>query len=187
MFMKKYLGSQMTVYAAFVLPVFILGPIVFAVIILDTGVSAYSVMISLMCLFATVISVIYLKQVSNQLYSWGTFTDKEVRVKSLFSKEYTIMYSKCCGVGIASYVHGVLNSGIGTEIYFIYLSYDCLPARFKNNINLWKPSKDRIKVKFDPKLYDYLLTVLSKKQVYSLQRDYDMMLEKEKEKKKQGR
>ena len=84
-----------------------------------------------------------------------------------------MVYEKCSGCGIGLYTHGILNSKAGTRMYFIYLSYDMFDERFREDINLWKPSQTRIKVQFDVKLYDYLLTVLPKKQSRMLLRDYE--------------
>jgi len=61
------------------------------------------------------------------------------------------------------------------EIYFMFLSYDLFDESFRWNMNLWKSSQTRIKVQFNKKLYDYLLTVLPKDLSQMLRRDYEML------------
>ena len=87
-------------------------------------------------------------------------------------KKNTIIYSKCKGCGIGFYTHGVLNSNIGTRRYFIFMSYDVFDETYRSNINLWKPSDTRIKVKYSKELYDYLVSVLPENKAKRLLSDY---------------
>ena len=129
---------------------------------------------SLIAAILPIIWAIYLKGISPQLYTWGIFGNNEVRIKTVFSKETFMIYEKCRGCGIAFYEHRALNSKLlRTRVYFIFLSYDAFNESFRSCINLWKPSKEKIKVKFSKALYEHLIEVLPKKQSLALRRDYE--------------
>ena len=179
--MKKYLGASINIYAAIVAPLLAFGlPVWFAFVALSSKISAATVFIALMCASCVIIWSIYIKQVSNQLYSWGTFDSEGVEVKTWFSKSYKLLYKECNGCGIGFYTHGVLNSPLGTKMYYIFLSYESFDEDFRYNINLWRPSKTRIKAGFSKKLYNYLLEVLPKSQSAKLQKDYEKYFGKNK-------
>ena len=172
--MKKYLGSQFTAYAAIISPLFVCLPIFFGTIILLTEVSIATIFLAIGCVACSLIWGIYLKGVANQLYTWGIFKDNGVRIKTVFSKESFMFYKNCRGCGIGFYNHRALNSKFfGTRVYFIFLSYDAFDETCRSQINLWKPSKEKIKVKFNKDLYEYLIDVLPKKQSLALRRDYE--------------
>lgn len=170
--MRKYLGSKITAFAAIVVPLYICFPLLFGASALYSEISGATVLVAFGGIACALIWGFYLKTIRNQLYSWGYFTSDGVRIITCFSKSTTLVYEKCKGCGIGFYTHGILNSKVGSKIYFIYLSYDVFNERFRENINLWKPSETRIKVQFDAKLYDYLLTVLPEKQSRMLLQDY---------------
>lgn len=174
--MWKYLGSKFTAYAAVMVPLFILAPIPFGLSVLCSEISGATLFIALGCAACTVIWGIYAWRIRNQLYSWGCFQRDGIRVKTLFSKDSTIMYEKCKGCGIGFYVHGVLNSNAGTKVRFIFFSYDAFDESYRSHMNLWKPSETRIKVAFSKKLYNYLIDVLPARQSLSLRRDYQKYL-----------
>ena len=169
--MKKYLGSKITAFAAIVVPMFILGPLIFGVSILCAEISASTVFLAIMCLGCTIYWIIYAERICVQLYSWGDFQRESVQV-IVGHKKNTIIYSNCKGCGIGFYTHGVLNSNVGKRIYFIFLSYDVFDEKFRSNINLWKPSDTRIKVEYSKELYDYLVSVLPEKKAMRLSSDY---------------
>lgn len=169
--MKKYLGSKITAFAAIVVPMFVLAPLIFGVGILCTQISVSTVFLALMCLVCTIYWIIYAKKIYVQLYSWGDFQRESVQV-IVGHKKNTIIYSKCKGCGIGFYTHGVLNSNIGTRMYFIFMSYDVFDETYRSNINLWKPSDTRIKVKYSKELYDYLVSVLPENKAKRLLSDY---------------
>ena len=175
--MRRYLGSKFTAYAAVAVPLFIFAPIPFGLSALCSEISGATVFIALGCAACTVIWGIYAWRIRSQLYSWGYFYRNEIRVKSLFSKDSTIMYEKCKGCGIGFYVHGVLNSNAGTKVHFIFFSYDVFDESYRTNMNLWKPSEIRIKVEFSKKLYNYLIDALPARQSLLLQRDYKKYLD----------
>jgi len=171
--MKKYLGSKVTAFAAILAALFTCCPLIFGFCALFTEISGATVFLALGGIACTVIWGLYIKNISNQLYSWGTFQNKDVRVTTGFSKSNKIIYEKCKGCGIGFYTHGILNSKAGTKIYFIFLSYDVFDESFRSDINLWKPSQTRIKVAFSKKLYNYLIATLPKKQSLMLRSDYE--------------
>ena len=64
---------------------------------------------------------------------------------------------------------------LAQKSFFIYLSYDYYETKYRGKINLWKPNERRIKVQFDKNLYEYLLSVLPKKQAMMLQQDFRIL------------
>lgn len=171
--MKKYLGSTITAFAAVVAPLFVVFPLLFAAIILCTAEnSGTTVFLACMLCFCAAVWIIYIKREILQLYAWGSFEANCVKIHYPFAKEYSLEYEKCLAVGIGSYTHSLLNSRIGSKVFFIYFSYDYFETKYAEKMNLWKPSKKRIKVQFDKELYAYLLSNLPKKQVKMLEQSY---------------
>ena len=175
--MRIYLGSKITAFAAIVAPLFLFCPLLLGTCALWAEISAATVFLAFGGIACAFVWGAYIKNIGNQLYSWGFFTGDSVQIVTCFSKKNTKTYEKFKGCGIGYYTHGILNSKVGTKIYFIYLSYDMFDERFRSNINLWKPSKTRIKVLFSKKTYDYLYTVLPPKQSQMLLRDYKKYFE----------
>ena len=171
--MKKYLGGAMGAYCAVVLVLFFVGPIIFAVVILTPKIDAGRIFIALYCVFCTILAAFMIHKFSLLFYSWGTFDEKGIHIKSLFSKNFEIEYAKCKSIGIGLYVHGVLNSDLGSKEKYIFFSYGGFREQFRLNINQWQPNETRIKVKYSKKLYEYLLTVLPKQQAKWLKNDYE--------------
>lgn len=171
--MRKYLGSRISAFAAIIAPLFLFGPLLFGISALCAEISVATLCLAAGGMACAVVWGFYIKSIWQQLYSWGHFTSDGVQIMTPFSKGTTIVYEKCKGCGIGFYTHGILNSKVGTKIYFIYLSYDVFDERFRADINLWKPSKTRIKAQFDPQLYNYLRTVLPERQSRMLFRDYE--------------
>ena len=124
------------------------------------------------CVACSLTWLLSLKKIANQLYSWVVFQKEEVLVKCLFSKDNVLPYSKFNGCGIGFYTHGILNSNVGSRIYFIFFSCEAFDEAYRSNIHLWKPSRTKIKVGFSQKLYHYLIEILPPKQVRMLQKDY---------------
>ena len=171
--LKKYLGSTITAYAAIMAPLIGIGlPLGLGILGLSAEISGATVFLTIACGVCIVVYGLYIKSISNQLYSWGLFSSNGVKIRTLFSKNNWMMYENCISCGIGFYTHGVLNSKAGSKVYFIFLSSDVFEESYRQKINLWKPSQTRIKVQFDKKLYDYLLTVLPKKQAKMLLGDY---------------
>ena len=175
--MKKYLGSCITAFAGVVIPVFIVASVVFAAIVCLTEISGASIFITLLCVSCACIWCVYIKKYVSQIYSWGIFEESGVIVKTLGKERFFIDYSKCKSIGIGSYTHGILNSNVGSRVYFIYFSYDKFDKNFKTSINLWHSTQTRIKVRYEPKLFWYLMKVLPQKQSVALERDLKLILE----------
>lgn len=178
--MVKYLGSKITAFAAVIIPMFILFPLLFGINILITEISVATIFLFIMCALCTAVWAIYVNRDKKQLYSWGRFSDNEVKVVTGFRKATKIEYKSCLGCGIGYYTHGVLNSHLGTKVYFIFLSYDRFDECFRTKINRWKPSDTKIKVQFSKELYTYLLEVLPKSQARMLIKDYEKYLANDK-------
>lgn len=175
--MKKYLGGAIGAYAAIVLLLFTIFPAAFGTwLFLTTKTSAASIFLLIATWGVSPLFAIYIKQVASQIYAWGIFKEDCVQIKAWFAEPYALMYEKCNGCGIGYYIHGVLNSQVvGTRMYYIYFSYDPVDKSSATHINLWKPSRTRIKVAYSEKLYDYLLSVLPPNQAKMLKKDHQRM------------
>lgn len=178
--MRKYLGSKITAYAAIVSPLFVFGPPLFGFSMLSAGISGPAVLLAIAGIACAILWGKYIMDIRNQLYSWGDFQSEGVEIRTAFSKSITMLYKKCKGCGIGFYTHGILNSKAGTRVYFIFLSYEAFDDSFRADINLWRPSQTRIKVEFNKKLYDYLLTVLPRAQALMLRLDYERYVKQKK-------
>lgn len=173
--MKRYLGGAMGAYVGIMGILFIIGPLIFAIVMLTPRIDAGRVFIALWCVATSILMIVYMRHVRMDLqcYSWGTFDEKGVHIKSLFSKNIEIEYAKCKSIGIGLYVHGVMGSDLGSKEKYIFFSYGGFREQFRLNINQWQPNETRIKVKYSKKLYDYLLTVLPEEHANILKSDYE--------------
>lgn len=170
--MKKYLGASIGAFAAIVMPLLGCLALLLGIGVISSGVDAARVFVFIGCVLAVFVECLWVKEIANQIYSWGQFSDDHVLVKTLFAKSCSIAYAKCFGCGIGYYTHGILNSQGGTKIYYIFLSYDKFDEQYRSKINLWRPTKTRIKVGFSKELYEYLAAVLPKAQAQMLIQDY---------------
>lgn len=170
--MRKYLGGYMAVYSACALPVLILLSLAVAVVPVLSKISFATIVLSSFGAVGTICMVIWFKQTALELYSWGEFSDNGVVVKSLFTT-YKIEYEKCQSVGIGYYTHRVLNSKLGSKVRFIYLSYDGFEEKYKTKMNLFKNSKQQIKIGYNEKVYERLINTLPKNHAKSLKEDYE--------------
>ena len=173
--MKKYLGSRMTAYAAVICPLLVIAPLLFAIVALCSEISTATLLLAVLCCSCSVIYIIYIQKEALQLYAWGVFEETAVRVRCFLRNDFALDYEKCLGVGIEHYNHNAIHTNIGSKVFFIYLSYDYYETKYRGKINLWKPNERRIKVQFDKKLYEYLLSVLPKKQAMMLQQDFRIL------------
>lgn len=172
--MKKYLGSYMNVYGAVVAPVFAILPLVLAVYIgVTTEISGAAVFLICLCCACSVIWSVYVKKEALQFYAWGTFEQDCVRIRGLFVPEFILEYKMCKDVGVGSYTHGILNTSVGSKIYFIYLSYEQFDEKYRHHINLWKPNTKRIKIQFSQEALSYLCACLPKNQAKMLENSYE--------------
>lgn len=174
--MKKYLGSSISAYCAVMLLILSTFSIGFGIFAVSCERSIATFFLLAMCLFSCICGILYLWICRSQLLSWGDFQDKAVYVHTLFQKEFSLDYEKCRSCGIGMYRHAFMNSQnsiLGSNVYFIFMSLDYFPEKYRTQINLWKPSQRQIKVQFSKKLYSYLMTVLPKKQAMMLKADYE--------------
>lgn len=170
--MKKqfYLGSVFSAYAAIASVILAVFPLVFAAVVLSSQINFTTILLSVVLIMCFAFFAFSFKKLSRDLFSWGIFDKDKVIVKTLFSKDIVIEYDKCCDVGVSYYVHGVLNSKVGTKSLHIYFSYSILNEQQKSNINLMHNSETFIKLSFNKKHYNYLIGVLPKKQAEMLKR-----------------
>ncbi len=185
--MKKYLGSMIGVYCGFAAVFLIVLGIVGGIFALSVGITVHTVILAVLFFSCTIIWFYYLWTVRNQFFSFGVFNEQSVRVSVLFSPHFELEYKQCVGCGIGYYIHGILNTNIGSKVFFIYLSLDPFDERYRTQINLWKPSDARIKVQFSEKLYQYLMNNLPGKQAAMLQQDYNQFMINSKERSQNGR
>ena len=179
--MKKYLGSVMTVYAAIVSLCFIIGPVIFGTSMFAVEISFATVCLFVMCLSGSVLSLYCMWKAKNQLFSWGEFKENAVYISVPFQKQFCLDYEKCRSCGIGMYRHAFMNSQnsiLGANVYFIFMSLDYFPEKYREQINLWKPSQRQIKVQFSEKLYSYLMAVLPPKQAMMLKADYERYIKR---------
>ena len=171
--MKKYFGGAIGVECAIAPFVLIALSIAMPIIISARGIDFFTVLFALCGVGGVIIAILMMHKFSLLFYSWGTFDEKGIHIKSLFSKNFEIEYEKCKSIGIGLYVHGVMGSDLGSKEKYIFFSYGGFREQFRLNINQWQPNKTRIKVKYSKKLYDYLLTVLPEEHITALKNDYE--------------
>lgn len=170
----------MTAFSAAAMILLVIGAIAFGVVAISSERSFATFFLLLLCLSGSFLTLYLLWANRRQLFSWGLFFDHAVRIRTLFCRESILNYDKCKGCGIGVYRHALLNvasSPFGTNYAFIFLSLKPFPEEYRSSINLWKPSEQQIKVQFDRKLYEYLLSVLSQKQAACLESDYRKYIE----------
>ena len=92
--MRKYLGSRITAFAAIVAPLFLCCPLLFGICALSTEISGATVFLFFGGIACAFVWGVYIKNISNQLYSWAYFTDKAVLIKTCFSKSVSMEYEK---------------------------------------------------------------------------------------------
>ena len=168
----------MNAYGAIVYPIILIGQIVFAVFILSLKINFVTVVIAIFLCCGTVIYFVNALKfnIFLQLYSFGKFTEKGILIRTGIFHKFEISYQKCKSIGIARYTHGILRSEFGPKYTYIFFSYEPFAETYRTHINQWKPTKTRIKVRFDRKLCAYLLTVLPERQAFSLKRDCEKYL-----------
>lgn len=170
----RYIGNAMTAFFAVMAAAFVVFPILAVPLILSSGISTGSIMVAAFCVLVSVIWCLYGRSVNiaMQLYTWCEFQKDNVTVRTLFHGKYQVDYVNCTDVGVGYYVHGVLNSNIGTKVPFIYLSCHKVDAKYKCQMNQLKPSRTCIKIGFRQKTYQYLLDHLPPKQRSMLESSY---------------
>lgn len=169
--MKKYAGDYMSVYVGISMILLTAAPLLFAGWLLWQHIDTEEIVFAAMCLFVSLLMGNCMIRHSDVAYSWYEFQDGAVVVKNLFKKSYSIPYSRLYNTGIGFYIHGILGSRVGSKHVYIYLSHQLVDESLKRNINRLHPSEFCIKVAFNRKLYEFLLTRLSKEQAWSIMAD----------------
>ena len=173
--MVKYLGSGISLMGALFSIGMIFIPIVFAVSALSAEISFATVFLAALCFIASLIWFLFLFKKRAVLMAWGVFGQNHVEVVVPFQEKYVIEYDKCRACGIGTYRHAFLNSqssSLGTDIWFIFLSYDRFDESYRKRMNQWMPTKTRIKIKFRKDIYEYLRCTLPQRQALMLERDH---------------
>ena len=160
----------MNAFAGIVLVVFCVLPIILAKFILTFEDSVTSKVMAVLCVFASILCVAYMVRYSDRLFSWGVFEEDRVVVKNPFKRIFYIEYDKLVDVGFGYYVHGILNTQVGSKVNYIYLSCVYLTEKDKINTNLLPITNKFVKVGYSEKLYNYLIDVLPEKQSRKLKR-----------------
>ncbi len=169
--MKRYAGDYMTAYCGFVLLVFTLGPIVFSCYLLLPNIGYAQILFSFLCVVNSGLCAYWMISRSETMYCWYVFNEEGIVVKNIFKRTYLVSYSEFANVGIGYYIHGVMNSDIGSKMYYIFFSKQMIDDQYKSQINLVKPSKTFLKIGFNQKTYQYLVEHLSNSHVKLLSMD----------------
>lgn len=114
----------------------------------------------------------------NSIFCTVKLSNYSVKFSSLLTKPYTLTYKDFHRIGIAFSQKG------GKEKYYIFFSPDKFDESYRCRIEQWKVTNGRLVIKFDKKLYKYLLTVLPPKQKLFLDMDYRMFIQKGNRKKR---
>ncbi len=166
---RKFLGGSIGVFNAISVFVVSLFPVFVSILIYKSDKSSNAKLLLIIFSLSSILSFILIFFTTRkQLFVWGRFTDKYIEVFVPFSKKYKIYYDKCNDVGRACYYASAYRAYAGFRYTYIYLSYDAVGEKYKYNINVLKQSETVVKIKYNEKIYDYLLSVLPAKQVKML-------------------
>lgn len=177
----------MTAYCAIVLPIVsVILPISLVSILLYVTISTNQPAGWMLCIFFTgsaVWGVFLMRLVGRELYSWGMFDKDGIRIVSLMRGKTTILYKNCKSCGIGYYFHSAAGTAIGSRVCYMFLSYEPFDESYRTRMNMWKPSDTRIKIEFNKKTYNYLMSVLPESHAKIMKRDYEMYVVKSKKQK----
>lgn len=168
--MCKYFGIRPNIYRA----IFGLACITGVTFLIFTFARTQNEMILALSLGieSFVLSFCILFRGRNCLYYLVECNDVGVKLKILLAKPGLLPYKDFRRIGIA-----VSQKG-GKEKYYIFFSLDDFDESYRCRIEQWKMTEGRLVIKFDKKLYDYLLSVLPTKQKLFLDMDYRMFIQK---------
>ncbi len=154
---RRYIGDFLTVYVGLALILLILMPIGFSIIVLTSDINIATLTLALMCFICSLVYILYLLKTNKQLFSWCIFSDCSVKVRTLFGSDFLLEYNKCTDIGLGYYKHSVLNSSLGSIVWYIYLSYDRVPKEYTSQINLLKTTDSCIKIGFRKETLCFLM------------------------------
>lgn len=126
----------------------------------------------------SLLSFYILKRARYHMFYSVEFSNVGAKPKSLFSKSELLPYKSFHRIGIA-----VSEKG-SKEQYYIFFSPDGFDESYRCRIEQWNLTEGRLVIKFDKKLYNYLLSVLPPKQKLFLDMDYRMFIQKGNRKKR---
>ena len=171
----KYLGGWSDIEYAVVLPCMVVGPVIFACIMLTIGIDGATIFLAIFCVICSIMWGVLTWKYRSTFYAWGSFQNDAVYVKVLFDKVFPIYYEKCKSIGIGLYVEGFTSKEVGFRYYYIFFSYEHFDEKYRANINEMKPSHTFVTVGYSKRLYEYLLTVLPQHHAAALRHDYEMI------------
>ena len=166
--MKKYLCPRF--HFIFLVLAYILA---FTLLGLGIYFSEGNVLVILLIAFPGAIIIagtIYGKDI---FYSWGYFGEKGILIKSPFAKRKFLEYEKLKSCGLTFFLYNTLSGNVCPTVVFIYFSYDYSCPGYIGANSAWKTKAPHTKVEFNKELYDYLMSVLPKKQARMLSSDYN--------------
>lgn len=169
--MKKYMGSKIDLYVAMCLLLFVAIPLTLLVLFLlnfpKRDIVAALIIVSLL-IYGVVVWGWMTKRNHYRLFTVAEFGENHVVIRTLFKKPRTVNYDefKCCCM--AYYIHGVLNTSLGSTVRYVILSKEPFPSEYRERVNLWKFDEDTIRVGYSKELVEYLLNVLPRKLAFEL-------------------
>lgn len=174
--MNKYFGIRPNIYRA----IFGLACIVICsfLIFASTRSQNETSLALVLIIECSILSFCILKRARKCLFYSVEFGSVGIKPKSLFSSSELIPYKNFHRIGIA------VSQKDSKEKYYIFFSPNEFDENYRCRIEQWQATYGRLVIKFDKKLYNYLLTVLPPKQKLFLDMDYRMFIQKGKRKKR---
>lgn len=175
--MMLYLGTVPELLLAIILPAAIVWMCVIGVVLLITVKPVFiAVFLALMFESGSVSWSILLWKSRDLLYAMAKFGQDSVSIHAPFKEAFDIKYNKCKSIGIAMYRHAFMNnpnSLFGTNVWYIVLSIDKFPEKYRYCANLWKPSRGQLKLKYTYKRYKKLIEILPYEQAWMLKTEHN--------------
>ena len=167
-----YMGSKIDLYCAIMCIMFIVIPLLFLVIFLSSPPNHDVAAFLFVALLLICCSVLWgwqlYKNNGYRLLTVVKFSDNHVVIRTLFKKPRMINYKEFTHCGIASYIHGVLNTSLGSTVRYVILTKGAFPSEYCEKINLWKFDEETVRVEYSKELVEYLLNVLPRKLAFEL-------------------
>ncbi len=170
----RYCRNLMTAFYAVVFVAFIVFPVLAIPFILLSRVCSATIFLSAGFLLTSILWCFYGRSVNitMQFYTWYVFKGDCVIICTLFHQKTQVQYADYADVGVGYYSHGLLNTTVGSKVWFIYLADHKIDSKYKDRMNMLKPSQGCLKVGFRKKTYQYLLNNLPTRQAKMLERSY---------------
>ena len=172
---KKYIGTSHPLLTIIMLPVLLcLLPLSLSILALTSSISFITIVIALFGIGNSINGLLYIIKRCRIVYSRAWFKEECIEIHSLFQEKRIIRYDEIQSSGIAVYKHAYMNNpnGLGTNVFFLYISKGFFNEKYRYQVNLWKMSSVDLKVEFDKNLYEFLIKKLPTKPTLSLTHDY---------------